>query len=237
MGALLHAGAIPTPSAEPLANKRTLMNHAVLGWTAGLLLYGYYQLVVVTSRVRFRADPATESLVRQGRPVIFVLWHRHVFFMPLLRRYARRSLAVLLSSHRDARIAGVAARLLGVALVEGSSTRGGMKAYRQLLRRLRSGQPVCITPDGPKGPPAQAKPGVMQLAGHSGCALVPVALAASRQRQLGSWDRTMVPLPFGRVVMALGAPIHAEADADEGEQLQRLGQAIDAAADLAGECL
>jgi len=189
--------------------KRNLLHNPLLAWLAGVLLNGYGQLVLATSTIRVRANPQAEDLVLNRRvPVIYALWHCHVFFMPLLRLHARRPVAVLLSSHRDARIVGVAARLRGVELVEGSSTRGGVSAYRQLLRRLRSGQSVCITPDGPRGPARQVKAGVLHLARQSGCAVVPVGLALNRLRRLRSWDRSVLPLPFGRAVLALGAPLY-----------------------------
>ncbi len=201
--------------------KRNLLQNPVLSWLAGALLYAYGQLVMGTSAIRVWANPETEALVLQRQvPVIYVLWHCHVFFLPLLGSHARRRLAVLLSSHRDARIVGVAARLRGVELVEGSSTRGGLTAYRNLLQRLRRGQSVCITPDGPRGPAKEVKAGVLHLAWLSGCAVVPVGLALSRRRRLGSWDRSVLPLPFGRVVLALGAPVYVAA-AGAGEPRRR----------------
>jgi lysophospholipid acyltransferase (LPLAT)-like uncharacterized protein len=189
--------------------KRNLLHNPLLAWLAGALLNAYGQLVLVTGNIRVRANPQAEDLVLNRRvPVIYALWHCHVFFMPLLRLHARRPVAVLLSSHRDARIVGVAARMRGVELVQGSSTRGGVSAYRQLLRRLRSGESVCITPDGPRGPARQVKAGVLHLARQSGCAAVPVGLALNRLRRLRSWDRSVLPLPFGRGVLALGAPLY-----------------------------
>ncbi|MCP9927407.1 lysophospholipid acyltransferase family protein [Cyanobium sp. CH-040] len=201
------------------------MQNPALSWLAGALLNAYGQLVLTTSWIRVRADPAAETLVLQRRvPVIYALWHCHVFFMPLLRLHARRPVAVLLSSHRDARIVGVAARMRGVDLVPGSSTRGGLTAYRRLLQLLRGGQSVCITPDGPRGPARQVKQGVLHLARQSGCAVVPVGLALTRRCRLRSWDRSVLPLPFGRAVLALGAPLYVPGSRD------RLGREAEAAA-------
>lgn len=221
-----------------MAKKRKLLNNALLNDLAGLLLALYYRVVMVSSAVRWQADPAVDQLVHGRKvPVIYVLWHCHLFFMPLLRPYGRSPLAVLVSSHRDARIAGVAARWLGVELVEGSSTRGGMKAYRQLLRSLRRGQPVCLTPDGPKGPARQVKPGVIQLACQSGCAVVPVAVGGSRQHRLRSWDGTVVPLPFGQLVVRLAAPIYLDRHGDQAEAQHALAVALDAAEEQARRAL
>jgi lysophospholipid acyltransferase (LPLAT)-like uncharacterized protein len=189
--------------------KRELLHNPLLSWLAGALLNAYGQLVLITRSIEFSVHPQAHDLLLQRKlPVIYALWHCHVFFLPLLRLHAGRPVAVLLSSHRDARIVGVAARMRGLDLVEGSSTRGGLGAYRQLLRRLRSGQSVCITPDGPRGPARQVKAGVLLLARQSGCAVVPVGLALNRRRLLRSWDRCVLPLPFGRAVLALGRPLY-----------------------------
>ncbi len=219
--------------------KRTLLNHTWLSWLAGALLNAYGQLVLITSTIRIRLDPVTDQLLRERQqPVVFALWHCHVFFMPLLRHLARRPLVVLLSAHRDAQIVGVAARMRGVELVAGSSTRGGVRAYLQLLQLLRQGSSVCITPDGPRGPAREVKTGIVHLAQRSGCLLVPMGLAVSRQRRLRSWDRTLLPLPFCRVVITLGEPIPVESGtAAATAASHQLGQALDASSAWAARLL
>ncbi len=227
--------------------KRTLLNRTWLAWSAGAILNAYGQLVLVTCRIRVRVDPATEALLARRQPVIFALWHCHVFFMPMLRLHTRQPVAVLLSAHRDAQIVGVAARMRGVELVAGSSTRGGARAFLQLLQLLGAGRHVCITPDGPKGPARQVKPGVVHLAKRSGCAVVPMGLALTRRRRLRSWDRSVLPLPFGRVVLTLGAPLRVSAtdtsasDAAADCPLERsgeaLGRALEASSAWAGRLL
>jgi lysophospholipid acyltransferase (LPLAT)-like uncharacterized protein len=217
-----------------VARKRRLLNNPHLATLAGVVLNAYGELVLRTSRVRVQADPAVHRLVHeQGAGVIYALWHAHVFFVPLLRRYGGRSMAVLLSSHRDARIVGVAARLRGVQLVQGSSTRGGMTAYRRLLRCLAQRQLVCLTPDGPRGPAQQVKSGVIQLARQSGCAVVPVAMACSRQHRLRSWDRSVLPLPFGNHLLTLGTPLYVEAAGAMDLQCQVLASALQTSAEQA----
>jgi lysophospholipid acyltransferase (LPLAT)-like uncharacterized protein len=229
--------------------KRKLLNNDVLAWLAGALLNAYGQLVLLTSRIRVDVDPATDRLLREHRsPVIYALWHCHVFFMPMLRIHGRRRVSVLLSAHRDAQIVGVAARMRGVDLVAGSSTRGGVGAYLRLFQTLREGTSVCITPDGPRGPARRVKPGIVHLAQQSGCAVVPVGLAVSRRRRLRSWDRTVLPLPFCRAVLTLGAPLRlapetaapappqAPAPVRSGQDV-RLEEALEAAAEQAARGL
>jgi lysophospholipid acyltransferase (LPLAT)-like uncharacterized protein len=213
-----------------LAQKRTLLNNRGLVWLVGSLLNAYGQLFLMTSRLRIQAHPEVERLVREQRvPVIYALWHSHVFFVPLFRTYERRTVSVLLSAHRDAQIVGVAARLRGIRLVFGSSTRGGAKAYLQLLAVLKGGESVVMTPDGPKGPAEQAKSGVIHLAQQSGCAIVPVALGCSRLHRLKSWDRSLLPLPFSKAVFELGKPMYCPSEAPLAPLQQQLETAIQAA--------
>jgi len=219
-----------------LAQKRTLLNNRGLTWLVGSLLNAYGQLFLMTSRLRIQADPEVERLVREQRvPVIYALWHSHVFFVPLFRTFERRAVSVLLSAHRDAQIVGVAARLRGIRLVFGSSTRGGAKAYLQLLAVLKGGESVVMTPDGPKGPAERVKSGVIHLAQQSGCAIVPVALGCSRLHRLKSWDRSLLPLPFSKAVFELGQPMYCPAQAALEPLQQQLQTAIQATVDRAAD--
>ncbi|MFM7514957.1 MAG: hypothetical protein ACKO3F_16690, partial [Cyanobium sp.] len=104
-----------------MVRKRKLFNNPLLASLAGVVLNLYGELVLRTSRIRVESHPEVDRLVREQHvAVIYALWHRHVFFVPLLRRYERRPVAALLSLHRDAQIVGVAARLRGITLVSGS---------------------------------------------------------------------------------------------------------------------
>src|SRR5438552_1989251 len=62
--------------------------------------------------------------------------------------------------------------------------------------------------------------------------VVPYAAACARSVELSSWDRFALPLPFSRVVVALGAPL-----APAGLAPETLALAIDGAADVAARAL
>ena len=78
---------------------------------------------------------------------------------------------------------------------------------RSLLEVLQSGSLVAITPDGPRGPRHVVQPGVARLAALSGVPVVPAAAFCRPARRLGSWDRMILPLPFGRGRIVYGTPI------------------------------
>ncbi len=183
----------------------------------------------------------------QGAPAIAAFWHERLPLLPALwflmqAAGARGTPHVLVSKHRDGRFIAAAVRRFGVTVVHGSSSKdgsardlankGGAAGVRALLAVLDSGEHVLITPDGPRGPARHAAPGVAQLAGLSGAPIMPVGAQTSRRRLLPTWDRTVVPLPFGRGVIVCGTPITVARDGWEAA-LPGIAAALNAAADEA----
>lgn len=164
--------------------------------------------------VRVRIHERDAQLDR-GERCIFAFWHARL--LPLVFTHRRRSIAVLISQHRDGElIARIIARL-GFLTGRGSSTRGGEEGIRDMLRHAEDRRLLALTPDGPRGPAERVKPGLVYLASRTGFPVVPVATAASRAWTFDSWDRFQVPQPFSRVVVAYGSPIAVPAHLREAE--------------------
>lgn len=158
-----------------------------------------------TLRVR-REEAAVARLWAARAPVIYAVWHDRLLLLPYL--YGHRGSRVLASRSRDGELVARWIRRFGLEPVRGSSTRGGGEALRLLTRALRSGYEVVVVPDGPKGPREVLKPGVIALARLTGAPIVPMALGASREWRLRSWDEFRIPKPFARCVMRFGEPIY-----------------------------
>ena len=109
----------------------------------------------------------------------------------------------------------------GHGVVRGSSTRGATAALKALVRHLRQGDDAGVTPDGPKGPRAVVQPGTLLAARLAGVPIVPVSFGASRVRNLASWDRFLVPMPFSRGTFCYGQPLMVPRDASS-EDMERL---------------
>ncbi|HYZ61481.1 MAG TPA: lysophospholipid acyltransferase family protein [Acetobacteraceae bacterium] len=156
-----------------------------------------------------------------GDPAVFAFWHERLPLMPALWMLAlhkrtggaRGRMHVLVSRHQDGRLIGDIMRGFGVEIVYGSTARdqkgqkGGAASLRALVSALRDGGQVVITPDGPRGPARHAAPGVAQLAAVASVPIVPCAAQTRPRRVLSTWDRMVLPLPFGRGVLVCGAPI------------------------------
>jgi lysophospholipid acyltransferase (LPLAT)-like uncharacterized protein len=215
---------------------RKLIRHPAVQAGLARLLGAYLALVARTTEWRLVGAGPALAEVTAGRPVILAFWHERLPLLPVLLRLAiaeeprvaRLTPHVLVSQHRDGRFIGDAVGRFGFRMVYGSSRRGGGQAMLEIMRILNRGDPIAITPDGPRGPRRQAAPGVAQLAALSGAAVLPLGGATTRHRILPSWDRMMLPLPFGRGVIICGAPIRVPPDGAEAA-LPAIAAALDAA--------
>ncbi len=198
--------------------KRLLRHPRTLALTARAL--GAYLHVALRS-TRWTLEGREElGAFLLGGPAIFAFWHERLPLMPALWLLAKRErgeeggrMHVLVSRHEDGRLIGDIMRSFGVVVIHGSTERGqrrrrgGAAGLRGLLGALGGGGQVVITPDGPRGPARQAAAGVAQLAAMAGVPIVPCAAQTTRKRRLATWDRMVLPLPFGRGVLVCGAPI------------------------------
>lgn len=183
--------------------------------SAAAALAAYIRLVERSGRFELRADPATIDLVRQRRPFIGAFWHGRMMLMePAWRRLVAEAgvsdplrPCVISSDHADSILVAQVIRRLGLDVVHGSNKRRGLAIYRNALRILGAGRIAVMTPDGPRGPAEEAKPGIVRLARQAAVPIVPVSFAAHPVRRLRSWDSFLVPLPFARGIMAIGAPL------------------------------
>lgn len=170
-----------------------------------------------TWRVRSRFAPTFDPhrADRETR-CVYLCWHRAILMGVRLFRDA--GVCVGVSEHGDGEIGARIAERFGFKTARGSSTRG---AARLLLAMLdfaeREPGDLALTPDGPKGPPQRTKPGALFLAARLGWPVVPVAFTARPRKELGSWDRFVIPWPFARVAVVTGDPLRIPRGAGEGE--------------------
>ncbi|MCC0015891.1 MAG: lysophospholipid acyltransferase family protein [Rhodobiaceae bacterium] len=181
----------------------------------------YLRLVHVTGR--YVIDPPTLYEDAQADlPVIIAMWHGEHFMMPFVRR-GNYVVDALISRHRDGEINAIAAHKLGINTIRGSGAhntefrrKGGVPAFREMLASLKAGRVVALTADVPKVSKV-AGAGIVRLAAHSGRAIMPVAIATSRRRRLDTWDKSVINLPFSRIVISGGPLIRVARDADDAE--------------------
>ena len=185
---------------------------APLALAAGPAL-GAIAVRMLAGTLRVKTEEATVAPLWAARvPVIYATWHGRLLLLPWL--YGWRGAHALTSRSRDGEIVSRWIRRFGLVPVRGSSSRGGADALRELTRAVRAGREVVVVPDGPRGPREVLKPGVIVLARLSGAPIVPMAVGASREWRLRSWDEFRIPRPFARCVVRFGEPIRVSRTAD-----------------------
>jgi lysophospholipid acyltransferase (LPLAT)-like uncharacterized protein len=152
-----------------------------------------------------------EEALRQAPSLVPCYWHQHQLYCgKFLIEQRGRGLTVgwLISPSVDGELGAMMVRRLGAVVIRGSSTHTGARALRDYYQALtRDNVSPVITPDGPRGPRFRFKPGALLLAQMSGRPVLPMAYAASRA-WLIKWDKFVIPVPFSRIAIAIGAPCY-----------------------------
>lgn len=210
--------------AEPLpaGAKRTDLSPGqnALAALGGALL----DALMSTTRIRTEGDEHFRRFWDAGKPTVFVLWHGRL--LPPTYHHRQQGVVTLISQHRDGEYITRVVHRWGYVAVRGSSSKGGLHALRELLRHLRAGRSLAITPDGPRGPREKLKLGPLLAAQRAGAPVIPTASAASRAWFLGGWDRFLIPKPFARLQIVYGEPVWIPRDADEAA-LQAIAEDIE----------
>ena len=150
-------------------------------------------------------------------PIIISFWHGNLLMQPFLYRKARpkRRAWVMISEHFDGELIARVISFFGFGAVRGSPKKGGAKALIAALRKLKEGDDIAITPDGPRGPIYSVAPGIVAMARKSGAPIVPFAFKTERFWRLKSWDRFVIPKPFSTIDFYIGEPIDIDGMSDE----------------------
>jgi lysophospholipid acyltransferase (LPLAT)-like uncharacterized protein len=212
--------------------------HSFRYWIMPRIMRIVHSLLMCTVRLSASGAGQAWTLVREGaegkRPgVLFVTWHDWTL-LPL-HLFRHRNVGVMMSRSRAGQMQSAFFGLYGWPTVWGSTNkREGIQALREVLRLLRAGQSFAFTPDGPKGPRHRAQPGVIYLAGKTPTVVLPLSVAAARAWHLPTWDKYLIPKPFSRVHVHIGAPLHIPSDIPR-EETEIWQRRIEELIDSAGE--
>jgi lysophospholipid acyltransferase (LPLAT)-like uncharacterized protein len=184
----------------------------------GSLAAGFLRLVWRTSRFSFD-PPEVYEIVEPQMPAIFAFWHGQHFMTAFVKTKESQRVKVLVSRHRDGEYNAIAAERLGIGTIRGSGDhgsafhrKGGVGAFKEMVRSLEQGYNVALTADVPKRSRV-AGLGIIMLARESGRPIMPFAMVTSRYWRLKNWDRTTINLPFSRGALVGGDIIMVPPDA------------------------
>ncbi len=173
----------------------------------------YIWLVASTTRWTVIGREGWDAQVAKPGGFVCTTWHGRLFMSPAYAPPDKRAVAMISTSRDGDLIAAIVGRW-GAAAVRGSShdhakhkAKGGAEAYVAAVRELsENGALIAITPDGPRGPRMRAQEGAARLALTQGAPVIAVGFSVRWGRHLASWDRFLLPLPFGRGAIVYSPP-------------------------------
>src|SRR5205823_7934692 len=169
---------------------------AAIAWIIRLWIGTTRKRMISSDGQQHPVDPAVARY-------IYAFWHEGLL-APLATRPRIR---VLISQHTDGELIAQICERLSIGVIRGSTARGGCQALLQMIRDAGDSTHLGITPDGPRGPRRELKPGVVMVASQSGLPIVPVGIGFVRAWRVKSWDRFAVPWPGSTLVGVIGLPI------------------------------
>jgi lysophospholipid acyltransferase (LPLAT)-like uncharacterized protein len=176
------------------------------------------EAIVLCNRVTVSGRENIAELENRNLPLIFIFWHRHILFV--IHQFRNIGARPLISLSSDGEMVTAVAEEFGMNPIRGSSSKGGARAFLSMVRSVRQESAwVLITADGPKGPARRIKAGTVRLAAKTGAHVIPVSWRGTRVKVFEkSWDRFLLPLPFGRIHFVYGEPVQVAARDEAGLQ-------------------
>lgn len=196
-------------------------------WLASQLAARLLRALFRTCRNEILRPDLVEKFFEAGKPGIGVTWHRGAIYA--LYFFGPKHPAIMISRSRDGEYLARYLQIMGGVPVRGSSSRGGLAALKEMADYLRANPEgyAATVADGPRGPRYRAKKGMIALAARTGLPLVPLMWSSKRVWVLRkTWDRTMIPKPFAKVVLTAGKEFHYPPDI-KGAALEQARQELE----------
>jgi len=186
---------------------------------AAFLGFCFIRLYASTLKTRFFFHPDLSKFDRTR--ALYAFWHgRQMLLVP---HFGRWHSSIMSDVSWAGEIQTHILRRMGYHVVRGSSKRQGALALIRTKRALAEGYSAAIALDGPRGPVYRSKPGILFLAAKVGYPVVPLTYAAEKAWILKrTWCRYMIPKPFSRCLVAMGAPVHLSAGEIDTEWIDRI---------------
>lgn len=143
---------------------------------------------------------------------ILSVWHGDLLMQPFNYKNLKlnKPLKAIISLHSDGEAIAKVMTYLGVEAISGSSSKGGAKALIGAIKEIKKDSIIAITPDGPRGPIYSIADGIVAISQKTGAKIIPFSSKPSSYWQFNSWDKFILPKPFGTIEMYIGEPFDVE---------------------------
>ncbi len=200
---------------------KRFMNLKFIQLGLACVLAGYMGLVRRTTRWSIEGQDVLTPLQASGTGFIACAWHSRFLLSTAGWSKMPQTPHVLISKSRDGNLVAYTSRFLRLGVIRGSrkfkptgKEKRGAGALRDMLQTLKAGDCIFMTPDGPRGPRMHMGEGPLRLAKLSGAPVLAYGLSTSRKVLFKTWDKFMLPLPFGRGKIIFAGPLWVKEDAN-----------------------
>lgn len=172
------------------------------------ILQLFVRFIYLTSKKVFHHPKKLDDKV-----YVVAFWHGELLMQPFNYQKLKPSgkVSAMISDHRDGEAITKTVEHLGIYSIRGSSTRGGAKALIGAIKELKGGDDIAITPDGPKGPRHSVADGIVAISKKTNAKILVFNCKPSKYWQFNSWDKFIIPKPFGRIEFFIDEPLDISA--------------------------
>ena len=194
---------------------RTKLAYSIICWIGAK----YIKFVSFTTKWSFINKKYVENLWKKNESFILCFWHGRLLMMPLSWNN-KKKINVLISAHSDGQLLSKTVKYFDIKTIIGSSSKGGSEAIRNIIKSLKSGISIGMTPDGPRGPRMKINSAIIKIASLTGNKIIPLSYSVKKKIFLNSWDKFLVALPFGKGCFIWGKPIKIKKNISHNEDLK-----------------
>ena len=160
--------------------------------------------------------------IKEDETIVVAFWHGELLMQPFNYQKLKPNSHVraIISEHKDGEAITKTVEYLGIGSIRGSSSKGGAKALISTIKELKKGNDIAITPDGPRGPRFSVANGIVAISQKSKAKVAVFNCKPSKYWQLNSWDKFIIPKPFGTIEFYIQEPFSIEGlDLEEAKQV------------------
>ena len=165
-----------------------------------------FQILFFLNKVSIKGEENLLKLLKSGKPIMLCVWHGRLLFPSWYIRH-HTTLHIISSRHADSEILAHILKHWGYGLIRGSTKKGGVSVIREMTEIFKEGGMIAVANDGPTGPIRIAKSGSIGLAIKNNVKIITVTGSATKYWQMKSWDRFMLPKPFGKIQIVVSTPM------------------------------
>lgn len=164
----------------------------------------FVRFIYLTNKKRFHHPKELKDKI-----YVVAFWHGELLMQPFnyQKLKPKGKVSAMISEHKDGESITKTVEYLGIHSIRGSSSKGGAKALIGAIKELKRGDDIAITPDGPRGPRHSVADGIVAISQKTKSKILLFNCKPSKYWQFNSWDKFIVPKPFGTIDFYISEPL------------------------------